>query len=48
VAPGGVLALSGILRGQEVALVERYGEWFDDLRVEQLEDWIRIDGRRRA
>jgi ribosomal protein L11 methyltransferase len=48
VAPGGVLALSGILRGQEGALVERYAAWFDDLRVEGLEDWIRIDGRRRA
>jgi ribosomal protein L11 methyltransferase len=48
VAPGGVLALSGILRGQETALQARYGEWFDALRVETLEDWVRIDGTRRA
>lgn len=48
VQPGGVIALSGILRGQEGALLERYSAWFDDLRVESLEDWVRIDGRRRA
>ena len=48
VAPGGVIALSGILQGQEHALLERYGAWFDDLRVATLEDWVRIDGVRRA
>jgi ribosomal protein L11 methyltransferase len=48
VAPGGVIALSGILHGQDVALLERYGAWFDDLRVATREDWVRIDGRRRA
>jgi ribosomal protein L11 methyltransferase len=48
VAPGGVIALSGILRGQEAALLERYGPWFDDLRVAVREDWVRIDGRRRG
>jgi ribosomal protein L11 methyltransferase len=48
VAPGGVIALSGILQGQEDALLERYGAWFDDLRVATLEDWVRIDGVRRA
>jgi ribosomal protein L11 methyltransferase len=48
VAPHGVIALSGILQGQEPALVERYAAWFDDLRVERREDWVRIDGRRRA
>jgi ribosomal protein L11 methyltransferase len=48
VEPGGVIALSGILQGQEFALLERYGEWFDELQVVTLEDWVRIDGRRRA
>ena len=48
VAPGGAIALSGILRGQEDALLERYGEWFDDLQVAVREDWVRISGRRRA
>lgn len=47
-APGGRIALSGILAGQEDALLERYGEWFDTLTVARREDWVRIDGRRRA
>lgn len=48
VAPGGRIALPGILAGQEEALLERYGEWFDALAVERREDWIRIDGVRGA
>lgn len=48
VAPGGVLAMSGILSGQEDALLQRYAPWFDDMRVARLEDWVRIDARRRA
>jgi ribosomal protein L11 methyltransferase len=47
VAPGGVIALSGILKGQDDALVERYAAWFDELVVAQREDWVRITGRRR-
>ena len=47
VAPGGRIALSGILAGQETDLLARYAEWFDDLRVAQREDWIRIDGVRK-
>jgi ribosomal protein L11 methyltransferase len=48
VKAGGGLALSGILRGQEAALVARYSEWFDALECEAREDWMRISGRRRA
>lgn len=48
VAPGGVIALSGILHGQEVALLERYRTWFDDLQAVQQGDWMRITGRRLA
>jgi ribosomal protein L11 methyltransferase len=48
VAPGGRIALSGILAGQEDALLDRYGEWFDALAVAQEGDWIRIDGVRSA
>jgi len=48
VAPGGVIALSGILKGQDDALVARYAPWFDELNVTQREDWVRITGRRRA
>jgi len=46
VAPGGRIALSGILAGQEDALLERYAPWFDALAVAQEGDWIRIDGVR--
>lgn len=45
---GGRIALSGILAGQEQELLQRYDEWFHELRVEQLDDWIRIDGVRKA
>lgn len=48
VAPGGRIALSGILDGQQGALLLRYARWFDDLRVEIDGDWVRIDGVRRA
>ena len=48
VAPGGRIALSGILDGQQGALLQRYGGWFDDLRVATDGDWVRIDGVRRA
>jgi ribosomal protein L11 methyltransferase len=46
VAPGGRIALSGILAGQETDLLARYAPWFDDLRVARSEDWVRIDGVR--
>ncbi|PTN56269.1 50S ribosomal protein L11 methyltransferase [Stenotrophomonas panacihumi] len=48
VAPGGRIALSGILHGQEGELLDRYAAWFDDLRCEQDGDWMRIEGVRRA
>lgn len=47
VAPGGRIALSGILHGQEAELLERYAAWFDDLTATRQDDWMRIDGRRR-
>jgi ribosomal protein L11 methyltransferase len=47
VMPGGRLAMSGILAGQEDELLQRYAEWFDDLRVAQQDDWMRIEGVRR-
>ena len=46
--PGASLALSGILDGQQDALLSRYGEWFESLAVTRREDWLRIDGRRRG
>ncbi len=48
VAPGGYIALSGILDGQQDALLQRYGPWFDDLMVTVDGDWVRIDGMRRS
>ena len=48
VAPGGRIALSGILAGQEGPLLDRYGAWFDNLAVAREDDWIRIDGIRRG
>ncbi|WP_028916878.1 50S ribosomal protein L11 methyltransferase [Pseudoxanthomonas sp. J35] len=47
VAAGGRIALSGILRGQEGELLQRYAQWFDDLEVATEEDWVRIEGVRR-
>ena len=45
--PGAPFAISGILDGQQDELLARYGEWFDELRVDKREDWVRISGRRR-
>lgn len=47
VAPQGLIALSGILQGQEDELLQRYATWFDDLQATRDEDWMRITGRRR-
>jgi ribosomal protein L11 methyltransferase len=46
--PGAPFAISGILHGQEDELLARYGEWFDELRVDTQEDWVRISGKRRS
>jgi ribosomal protein L11 methyltransferase len=48
VSPAGRIAMSGILSGQEDELLQRYVIWFDELRVTRKEDWVRIDGVRRA
>ena len=47
VAPGGRIALSGILHGQEDDLLVRYGAWFEQLVATREGDWMRIDGVRR-
>lgn len=46
-APGGHIALSGILDGQQEELLRRFRPWFDQLRVAHEGDWVRIDGVRR-
>ena len=47
-APGGRIAMSGILAGQEDELLARYALWFDELSATHLDDWVRIDGVRNA
>ncbi|HSD16724.1 MAG TPA: 50S ribosomal protein L11 methyltransferase [Thermomonas sp.] len=47
-APAGRIAMSGILAGQEDELLHRFAPWFDALRVEREDDWMRIDGVRNA
>ncbi|HZF98486.1 MAG TPA: 50S ribosomal protein L11 methyltransferase [Pseudoxanthomonas sp.] len=46
-APGGRIALSGILHGQEDGLLAQYAQWFDRLVATRDGDWMRIDGVRR-
>ena len=46
-APGGLIAMSGILEGQEDELLLRYAPHFTELRVDRREDWVRIAGRRK-
>ncbi len=48
VQAGGVLAMSGILKGQESELIERYDAWFEHFEVFQREDWICISARRKS
>ncbi len=47
VAPGGRLAMSGILAGQEEEVMARYAHDFDELRAERLDEWMRVTGTRR-
>ena len=44
---GGVIALSGILKGQEHEVLAVFTPYFEALTVTQQDDWIRINGRRR-
>jgi len=44
---GGLIALSGILTGQEHEVLAAFAPHFEALTVTQQDDWIRIDGRKR-
>lgn len=46
--PNGRLALSGLLRGQESALIARYFAQFADLRCQYDGDWVAVTGTRRT
>lgn len=48
VKAGGPATFSGMLKGQELEFIPRYEPLFEDFRVHQREDWIRIDARRRG
>jgi ribosomal protein L11 methyltransferase len=45
--PGGAIALSGILAGQEDELLALYVSWFEQLARNAKEGWIVISGRRK-
>jgi ribosomal protein L11 methyltransferase len=45
--PGGFLALSGILKGQEPELMSHFYASFHTLAVEERDGWMRISGTRR-
>ncbi|MGO4222492.1 50S ribosomal protein L11 methyltransferase [Lysobacter sp. TAF61] len=47
VAPGGRIAMSGILAGQEDEVMARYSAEFESLQADRLEDWMRVTGVRR-
>ncbi len=47
VAPGGRLAMSGILAGQEDEVIARYAGDFEQLQAQRMEDWMRVTGVRR-
>lgn len=47
-APGGRIALSGILAGQEDEVIARYAAAFADLRADRQDDWMRVTGIRRG
>ena len=47
IKPGGALALSGILDGQQDEVLACYAPWFDALAVTLRDGWVRIDGVRK-
>lgn len=46
--PGALIALSGILRGQEDEVIAAFAADFTELETVQQEDWLRISARRRS
>lgn len=48
VKPGGQIVLSGILREQAAAVTNAYLPWFDIKPLVEKEDWVRLDGQRKA
>ena len=46
--PGGTLILSGILEDQADELSDTYRQWFDMKPAVTMEDWVRLEGRRKT
>jgi ribosomal protein L11 methyltransferase len=46
-APGGALALSGILESQTAEVVARYEHWCDEVQASVRDGWVLVTGRRR-
>ena len=47
-APGARIAMSGILAGQEDEVIAAYADVLEAIEVAQVDDWMRVSGRRRA
>ena len=47
VNPNGVLLLSGILKQQVDKVLDHYKEYFFDIEVANIDEWIRITGKRK-
>lgn len=46
IKPSGQLVLSGILHTQHNAIVETYSQYLRNIKVKQLDDWLRISGQK--
>lgn len=46
--PGGLIALSGILTGQQHEVIQRYSEHFGQIEAVEQEEWQRISGVRES
>ena len=47
-APGGAIALSGILEAQAAEVMARYEPWCEELEVRARDGWVLVSGRRRT
>ena len=48
VAPGGRIALSGVLERQSEEMAGIYSQWFEDVECRFLDDWALITGKKKA
>jgi ribosomal protein L11 methyltransferase len=48
VRTGGYIVLSGILAEQQQSVLQAYQPWFDIKSIKQSQDWLRLEGTRKA